>query len=175
MKNNIRIAICSVISVLLSFSFIFGQKLDDELLLLAPLTNKNWEGKMPRFGEGAKRLVRWEVIWDGKAVRQITEIKKINFITETYYFWDPDQQEIGLFSLSSNGSFLRGHVKEDQGKILMYGMATYPESRLKFKNTFELTEDGKLIDRWFTFQEGEWKPGHTFELSENKLERPRPK
>ena len=166
--KKLQLIACSIISILLSFSSIYGQKLDEHLKLLTPLTNQNWEGKMARFGDGAKRQVRWEVIWNGKAIKQITEIKKINFITKAYFYWDFDKEEIGIFSLSSNGNFLHGHVKEDKGKIFMYGIATYPGANIKFRNTFELTENGKLIDKWFSFRDGEWKPGHTFELSGTK-------
>jgi hypothetical protein len=73
-----------------------------------------------------------------------------------------------VFSITSNGNFFHGHVIEDEGKILVYGLITFPDNKLEFRNTFELTEEGKLIDRWFTFRDGEWKPGHVFELSEKK-------
>jgi len=149
-------------------SILNAQQPVEHLRLLEPLTGKNWAGIMKRFGEGSKREVQWDFRWDGKAVRQVTRIVKINFFTETYYYWDYDKQEIGMFSLSSNGNFLQGHVKEENGKICMYGIAAYPEAKIMFRNTFELTEDGKLIDRWFTFRDGEWKPGHMFELSEKK-------
>lgn len=166
--NKTHLKIFAIISILLSFSMLNGQKLDERLKLLAPLIHKNWQGNMPRFGKEAKREVRWDVLWNGKALKQVTEVKKLNFTTETYYFWDADRQEIGLFSLSSNGNFLHGHVKKDNGHILMYGMATYGKLKIKFRNTFELTEKGTLMDRWFTFRDGEWKPGHSFELSAAK-------
>lgn len=89
-------------------------------------------------------------------------------ITEAYFYWDSDKQEIGVFSITSNGNFYHGHVIEDNGKILFYGYIAFQNEKLKFWNTFELTEDGKLIDNWFTFRDGEWKPGHSFELSETK-------
>ncbi|MBW1933687.1 MAG: hypothetical protein JRI56_11970 [Deltaproteobacteria bacterium] len=91
-------------------------------------------------------------------------------ITEAYFYWDSDKQEIGVFSITSNGNFFHGHVIEDDVKILIYGLITFPDNKLEFRNTFELTEEGKLIDKWFTFRDGEWKPGHTFELSEKKEE-----
>lgn len=160
--------IFTIIYTFISISEIYAQQRDAYLQLLHPLTGKNWEGIMERFGEGAKRKVRWDIMWNGKAVKQVTEVEKINFITETYYYWDPDKQEISMFSLSNNGNYLQGHVKKENGRILMYGVATYPKAKVKFRNTFELTEDGKLIDRWFTFLDGEWKPGHVFELTEIK-------
>jgi hypothetical protein len=142
--------------------------LDEHLKLLAPIVNKNWEGEMPRLGEGAKREVLWKVIWNGKAIKQTTEVKMLQSISEAYFYWDSDKAEIGVFSITSNGNFFQGHVTEDNGKILIYGDITFPDGKLKFRNTFELTEDGKLLDKWFTLQDGEWKPGHTFELSEKK-------
>lgn len=166
--KKVQLMMCVIISILLSFSSIYGQELDEHLKLLAPITNKNWEGKMPRFGEGAKREVVWKVIWNGKAIKQTTKVKILHSITEAYFYWDSDKQEIGVFSITSNGNFFYGHVIEDDGRILIYGYITFPDTKLEFRNTFELTEDGKLLDKWFTFQDGEWKPGHVFELYETK-------
>jgi hypothetical protein len=158
----------AILFVLLSAPSISGQVLDEHLKLLAPLINKNWEGDMPRLGEGAKREVMWKAVWNGKAVKQTTEVKKLQSVTETYFYWNSDKHEIGVFSITSNGNFYHGHAIEEDGKILIYGDIIFPNEKLKFRNTFELTEEGKLIDRWFTFKSGEWRPGHTFELSEKK-------
>jgi len=163
-----QIMMCFIIFFIFSFSSIYGQELDEHLKLLSPLTNKNWEGEMLRLGEGAKREVVWKIIWNGKAIKQTTEVKIIQNITEAYFYWDSDKQEIGVFSLTSNGNFYHGHVIEENGKIFIYGHITFPDTKLEFRNTFELTENGKLLDKWFTFRDGEWKPGHVFELSEKK-------
>jgi len=32
---------------------------------------------------------------------------------------------------------------------------------LEFRNTLEITPDGKLIDKWFSFEDGEWMAGHS--------------
>ena len=158
----------AMISVLLTFSPSHGQELDEHLKLLKPLTRNNWVGKMPRFGEGATREVVWKVLWNGKAVQQTTNVKFLNSVTEAYFYWDFHKQEIGVFSITSNGNFFQAHVSGDGGKILIYGDITFPDKKLKFRNTFELTEEGKLLDKWFTLQDGQWKPGHTFELSATK-------
>ncbi len=163
-----RVLLNAILVSCIPFPSLFGQQLDEHLALLEPLTNKTWEAEMPRLGEGAMRQCRWDVVWEGKAVKQTTEIKKINFVTEAYFFWDSGKQEIGMFSISSNGNFLHGHVKEENGNILMYGYATFPEEKIEFKNTFHLTKDGKLLDQWYRLQDGQWKPGHSFVLSEKK-------
>jgi len=166
--KKVKLMMCAILSILLSYSSIYGQELDEHLRLLEPIANKNWEGEMSRLGEGAKREVLWEVIWGGKAIKQTTEVKILQSISEAYFYWDSDKQEIGVFSITSNGNFFHGHVIEDEGKILIYGDITFPNEKLKFRNTFELTDEGKLIDKWFTFESGEWRPGHTFELTEKK-------
>lgn len=167
--KKVQLLIWTILSILLSSSLIYGQELDERLRLLAPMANKNWEGEMPRIGEGAKREVMWKVIWNGKAIKQTTEVKMLHSISEAYYYWDSDKQEIGVFSITSNGNFFHGHAVDDDGKILIYGNITFPDEKLEFRNTFELTEEGKLIDKWFTFRSGKWMPGHAFELSEKKV------
>ncbi len=164
----IRVLLTTIVISCIPFPPLFGQQLDEHLLLLEPLTNKTWQAEMPRLGQDVMRECRWDVIWEGKAVKQILTIKKIHFVTEAYFFWDSDKLEIGMFSISSNGNFLHGHVKEENGKILMYGFATFPNEKIEFRNSFELTEEGELLDQWYRFQEGEWKPGHSFLLSEKK-------
>jgi len=126
----------AILVTCIPFPGLYGQQLDEYLTLLEPLTNKTWQAEMPQLGEGVMRHCRWNVIWEGKAVKQTTEIIKINFVTEAYFFWDSDKQEIGLFSISSNGNFLHGYVKEENGKILMYGYATFPDDKIEFKNSF---------------------------------------
>jgi len=163
-----RVILVTTVIGCITIPDLLGQQPDEHLVLLKPLTNKTSQAEMPQLGEGVMRQCRWDVIWEGKAVKQTTEIIKINFVTEAYFFWDSDKQEIGLFSISSNGNFLHGYVKEENGKILMYGYATFPDDKIEFKNSFELTEEGKLLDQWFRFQDGEWKPGHSFVLSEKK-------
>ncbi|MBN2246263.1 MAG: hypothetical protein JW755_10515 [Candidatus Aminicenantes bacterium] len=157
-----------IILFIFSFFAIYGQELDEHLKLLAPLTNKNWEGDMPRLGEGAKREVIWQIIWNGKAIKLTTEVKILQSITEAYFYWDSNKQEIGVFSITSNGNFYQGHAIDENGKILIYGHITFPDTKLEFRNNFGLTEEGTLIDRWYTFRDGEWTPGHVFELSEKK-------
>jgi hypothetical protein len=52
-------------------------------------------------------------------------------------------------------------VKEEEGKILKYGYSIFPDRKLEFRNTLEITPDGKLADKYFRFEDGEWKAGHS--------------
>jgi len=53
------------------------------------------------------------------------------------------------------------NVKEEDGKILAYGYGIFPNRKVEFRNTYEFTTDGKLHDKWFRFEDGEWKAGHS--------------
>ena len=166
--KKLKCLFIEIILITLSFSSIYGQELDEKLKLLEPFTNKLWEAEIPRFGEGAKMEIMWEVMWEGKVIKETGELKILNYTFETYYYWDFNKQEIGVFSIHSNGNFSHGHVKEEDGKILVYGYGTLPDKKLEFRNTFEFTEDGKLLDKYFRFEDGEWKAGHSRIFYEQK-------
>ena len=107
---------------------------------------------------------RWDVIWEGKVVKYVSNVKELNNFSEGYFYWDPEKKEIALFIINSRSIITQGHVQKEDGKILMYGHVKFPDRTLEFRNTFEMTDDGKLIDRWFRFEDGEWKAGHVVEL-----------
>jgi len=55
------------------------------------------------------------------------------------------------------GRFQHGHVKEEDGKILVYGSLALQNGTLEFKNYFEFTDSGTILDGWFSLQNGEWR------------------
>ena len=167
MKNT-KNKFYAIILFTLSFSSIYGQELDEKLKLLEPFINKKWEAKEPRFGEEAKMEMRFEIIENGKVIKRTDTLKVINATSVYFYYWDFDKQEIGVFGIHSNGNFAHGHVKKEDGKILIYGYGTFPYIKLEFRNTYELTEDGKFFDKFFRFEDGEWKSGHSRVFYEKK-------
>ena len=159
---------CTIFLITLSFSSINGQELDEKLELLKPFIDKKWEAKESRFGEEAKIERRFEIIEDGKAIKRTDTFKVINATSVYLYYWDFDKQEIGVFGIHNNGNFVHGHVKEEESEILFYGYGTFPDMKLEFRNTYELAEDGKFFDKYYRFEEGEWKPGHSWVFYEIK-------
>lgn len=145
---------------------VFGQTLHKNLEILEPLVNKNWVGYIKALD--SDRMIelprRWDVIWDGSAVKFSSYVEELNNFSEGYLFWDPEKKEIAVFRINNKGTITKGHVKKEDGKILMYGHIIFSDRSLEFRNTFEITDDGRLIDRWFRFEDGEWKAGHTVEL-----------
>lgn len=158
----------NIILNILLVPLIFSQEMDETLKLLEPFTNKIWLSEMQGLrGEGTiSSQKEWEVVWQGKAIKYTSQTEKLNVYTDGYLYWDFDKQEIAVFTLNNKGKFIQGHIIEEAGKLLMYGYITLPDRKLEFRNTFEFLDDGKILDTWYRFEDGEWKTGHSVELFE---------
>jgi hypothetical protein len=165
-KRIVTISLTLLLLVLAGTTAVFSQTLDPNLRILEPLVNKQWVGYMKALDSDRMIEVprRWDVIWDGKAIRYTSEVKELNNMGIGYLYWDPVKQEIALFRINNRGIFTQGFAKMEEGKIIMYGTVTFPDRRLEFRNTLEITPEGKLLDRWFRLEDGEWKAGHVVEL-----------
>ncbi len=164
----------AILLALLATGILFGQEgkktetsLCDNLKLLEPIVNKKWVGVINSpDGKMQARVVRqFDVVWDGNAIKRTDYCKALNNESEAFIFWDPAEQAAKFFSINSRGIFLNGIVSDDSGKILISGRITFPDTALDYRNTFELTDDGKLLDKWYAFRGGEWKAGHNIELT----------
>jgi len=138
-----------------------------ELDILKPLVGKTWmcdwvvETKDPSGRQILHMVRRYESMYSGKIIKISQECKELNSQTDGYFFYDPDKKEIAFLTLTNNGNFSVGNVKEEGGKILEYGHVTFPNEKLEFKNTYELNSKGEVIDRFFSFENGEWRAGHS--------------
>jgi hypothetical protein len=106
-------------------------------------------------------LLKFEPIHIGKALRVHGECPELNYQSDGFYYYDPDKKEIAFLSLGSNGNFSAGNVKVEDGKILHHGYVTFSDRKLEFRNTYEIAPEGQLIDKWFSFEDEEWKAGHS--------------
>ena len=134
-----------------------------ELDILKPFVGQTWvsEDTHPSGQMKLHFLVRFEPKHDGKILKYYGECKELNIRTDGYYYYDPDKKEIAFLWLASNGNIAVGNVKEEDGKILAYGYGIFPDRKLEFRNIYEFTSDGKLHDKFFRFEDGEWKAGHS--------------
>jgi len=134
-----------------------------ELDILKPLVGKNWicEWKDPSGRQTLHLLCRFEPMHDGKILRFYQECRELNSQTDGYYYYDPDKKEIAFLQLTNNGNFAVGNVKAEGGKILEYGHVTFPNEKFEFRNIYELTAHGELTDRFHSFENGEWRAGHS--------------
>jgi hypothetical protein len=134
-----------------------------ELDILKSIVGKTWvcEEKAPDGQSTFHFLLKFEPIHNGNTIKRYLECKELNYQSDGFYYYDPDKKEIALLELGSNGNFSIGNINEENGVILKHGYTIFPDSRLKFRNTMEFTSDGNLIDKFFSFENGEWKPGHS--------------
>ena len=147
-------------------TFCFGQNgisLRKELDILKPIIGKTWvtEEKAPDGQTTLHFLLKFEPIHNGKSIKRYLECKELNFQSDGFYYYDPDKKEIAFLELGSNGNFSIGNIKRENGVVLKYGFTTFPDRKLKFRNTMEMTSEGSLIDKFFSFENGEWKAGHS--------------
>jgi len=155
---------------ILASAFCLGQDeitLRQELSILKPLVGKTWicETKDPSGQMTLHMLMKYEPMHDGKVLKYYQETKELKNRNDGYFYYDPDKKEIAFLALNSNGNIAVGNVKEEEGKILKYGYAIFPDRKLEFRNTLEITPDGKLVDKYFRFDNGEWQAGHSVTYS----------
>jgi hypothetical protein len=134
-----------------------------ELDILKPLVGKTWASEMTDpSGRQTLHMSRlYEAMHDGKILKIHQECTELNSQTDGYYYYDPDKKEIAFLTLTNNGNFAVGNVKEEGGKILEYGHITFPDEKLEFRNTYKLTADGEMADHFLSFENGEWRAGHS--------------
>jgi len=140
-----------------------GVPLRKELDILKPLVGKNWisEWKDPSGRQTLHLVCRYEPMHEGKVLRFYQECKELNSQSDGYYYYDPDKKEIAFLQLTNNGNFAVGNVKAEGGKILEYGHITFPNEKFEFRNIYELTANGELTDQFHSFENGEWRAGHS--------------
>ncbi len=144
-----------------------AQNLDPNLKILAPLLGKSWVGEMkaPDGSAAWKTTHEFKTLWDGAIVKYTGGTAGINSFAEGYFYWDRTEQKIAVLIMNNKGIYQKGFVTLEDGLITIKGTISFPERTFEFKNTFEITADGKMIDRWFQNAFGPWRPGHVIEFT----------
>ena len=166
--------VAGVIMVLLTFgSPGFCQTADDNLKILEPLLNKKWVGelKSPDGSASFQTSQEFTVIGNGSVVKYTEIIRELNSVSEGYLYWDGEEKEVALFIIDGKGVYRKGFVSIEEGLITVKGVINFPERKFDYKNTFEITADGKMIDRWFQNAFGPWRPGHVVERTVDKTQK----
>ncbi len=169
-----RILILGAMLFILTYqSIAFSQALDERLEVLQPMLNKKWVGmlKAPDGSKEFKIIREYKSVWEGSVIKCKKTNYDLNNFGEGYFYWDDIVKKIAYFFIENGGVFLKGYVTIEKNVITIEGMMTWPQQHnpsvkqsFDFKNTFELIEDGKMIDRWFQNAFGPWRPGHVIEF-----------
>jgi len=179
-EMNMRTINIAVISLLV-FSclplIVFGQSPDQNLKCLEPLLNKKWTGilRAPNGSEG-KISLAFESLADGKIVKFRRDNFERKVFAEGYFYWNDIEKSIAYFSIGTGGNFAEGFVTVEAQLLIIEGKAFLQKAlpppsgkqSIEFRNEFELTADGKLIDRYFQNASGTMQPGHVIEFISEK-------
>ena len=143
-----------------------AQILNENLKFLEPLVGKNWVGDFKSLDgkTSTKITLKYEVFWNGNVIKFSRTNPDLKFFSEGYIYWDENEKKVFLFSISNNGGPTKGDVSFEEGKIAVKGMAIIRDKKFEYKNTFEFSPDGKMVDRWFQNAFGPWRPGHVVEF-----------
>ncbi len=157
----------AILVFVLLFNFsINAQNLDANFKILEPLLGKNWVGelKAPDGSASWKTNREFKALWDGTVIKYTSSTSEINSFAEGYFYWDRTEQKIAVLIVNNKGIYQKGFVTLEDSVITIKGTIAFPERTFEYKNTFEFTTDGKMIDRWFQNAFGPWRPGHVVEL-----------
>lgn len=156
---------------------IYGQLLDLNLRPLEPLLNKKWAGilKAPNGSESIINLA-YESLAEGKIVKFRRDNFQRKVFAEGYFYWNDVEKKIAYFSIGTGGNFAEGFVTIEANILIIEGKAFLqkplppPSGRqsFEFRNEFEFTANGKLVDRYFQNASGSMQAGHVIEFISDK-------
>jgi hypothetical protein len=139
-----------------------AEGLHEKLTFLEPLLGRSWHGEFP-LPDGKRALPitqAYEALWNGKVIHYTRSIPDFPFFLEGYIYWDVNEQKVCLMNINSRGNANRGIVTLEDGEITVSGRTTMNGRTYDYRNTFEVSADGTLTDRWFDNATGSWQPGH---------------
>jgi len=143
-----------------------GQILNDKLKILEPMLHKNWIGDMksPDGKQTFKVTISCETIWNGEVIKYSRSNLDRKTYSEGYFYWDVNEKKIIFLSVSNRGGAMKADVSFEDGMITLKGRTTIQDKTFDYRNTFQYSAAGNLIDRWFQNFSGSWQPGHVIEF-----------
>ncbi|MFH1197131.1 MAG: nuclear transport factor 2 family protein [bacterium] len=157
----------SLLIISLFCSGLFAQSLSENLKILEPLLYKQWTGelKSPDGSESWETKHEFKLLWNGETIKFSATTPERNSNAEGFYYYDRQEQKIAVMIINDKGIYQKGYVTLEDGLITVKGTISFPERTFEYKNTFEITSEGKMIDRWYQNAFGPWMAGHVIEFT----------
>ena len=156
----------AVISVALLAAVSLGQEPVDELSIFRPLIGTGWSGHFQdSWATQADQVIEWKTILNGQVVRWSKQVEELGFSMETYFYWNPGLGSIAFVQLCSNGNHGEGAVETEDHVLALVGISNQASRAVEFRQTFEITADGTLEDRYFSRSGDGWAPQHVIVYS----------
>jgi len=157
--NRFAKALLVACLVLCCTATVSSQSLSDNLKMFEPLIGKEWVGEL----DGLEMISNYKIILNGQAVRRVSAAPELDYSSEMVVFWEPQKKAVAFHEVTSRGHLTRGTVSNEEDLIVLTGSLVRPQDIIEFRNTFELTSDGTLIDTYYVSENDEWEERHLVE------------
>ncbi|MCK5079732.1 MAG: hypothetical protein KAR09_07290 [Bacteroidales bacterium] len=132
--------------------------------IFKPLTGKNWEGHFVNSEDSIyTHHIKWEYMPGFKAVKETKSVPDLGFEMETFYYFDWEKNHISYLSLVNKDMISTGYVIIENSNIILEGQTFFEGGSSEFKKSFELNDNGILVDKFYRKKEGSWVRGHLIE------------
>jgi hypothetical protein len=142
----------------------FGTEESDmspELEVLRPFVGA-WVGEFQDASERPRVLRSWTPILDGQAIREVRTVPEAAFEAESIYYYDRAAGVIAYLGITDNGYVSRGQLTFEGEEFVQSGEQTRPDASTQaIRVTFRFAEDGRLVNRLYNLEDGEWRAGHS--------------
>lgn len=126
--------------------------------------DKNWEGHYVGSEDSIYlHQIKWDYILDSMAVKETKIVAELNFEMETYYFMDWDLNLITFMTLMNREMTSSGVIMIEKTAIVLEGVNVFKNGSAKFRKTFEINCDGKLVDQFYQWNGDAWERRHIIE------------
>jgi len=107
-----------------------------------------------------EHAITWDLALSGQVVRWLKTVDEIGFEMETHFYWDRIRETVAFVQLCNNGAHGTGTAAIMDGTLTLVGVAMQSSGAVEFRQTFERSEDGTLVDRYYTRAGSTWLPEH---------------
>jgi len=146
MKWN-HIALTTVIPMLLCARPVDAQILIPELAAFEKFVGGEWIGGVDDPKETVDIVMRFEVLLDGTAIRQVKNLPSAKQKTEKLFYWDADAKSIAYLYLTSNRYMTRGRVTLKGSVLVSEGVQYGPDGTSRqVRSEVTLNNDGTFVE-----------------------------
>lgn len=157
MKNFAVVLSC--VLLVLSLESTSGQ--ENQLSAFENLTAHDWIGHyVDSEDSNLTHNVTFEYHLGSRAVVQKKIVPEIGFEMETYFYWDWSDNRVAFLSLMNKDLFSTGWVEPTDSNLTLWGQTYFEGGQSDFKITYEINNQGRLVDRFYRRQKEAWVQGH---------------
>lgn len=132
--------------------------------LFKPLIGKVWEGHYVNSEDSIyTHHIEWIYLLGSRAVKESKIVDELDFVMDTYYYYDWGEKHIAFLSLLNKDMVSSGRVVIEESIIKLYGINYFDGGSQEFSKTFQLNDKGVLTDMFFRKKGEKWIRGHIIE------------